>query len=293
MKELLRQLYGVKYTDVKLHSQRHFNDIFQFQINGCPKVIKMSRNRFLKEEQIGSDSLHKEAHILRKLEATDLPVPKVECVGYLGNQEYLIMQQMKGVPIGSVFWDIEPSQRARLITELLQYLKQVHSMKVVDFFPDEKKSVADSLLAKLHEYQYERPNSSYRKAINYLIHSMSCVFPNPYEPDSLLHSDLGPQANNILVEKHKGNWFISAILDWERCRFGDPVEELCRLEFELAKSWMHQSLCSTPYVLNDLLNLDLLKEYAFVNVSEDILDWYRQYTTILPTRWYLKSYKNY
>lgn len=66
-----------------------------------------------------------------------------------------------------------------------------------------------------------------------LVEWLKARIPEPPQRVTLLHGDIG--FHNILIEGKR----ISAILDWERCHFGDPAEELAyvRPSIEGIVSW--------------------------------------------------------
>lgn len=289
MKDLIKNLYGTQNINLELFSQRHFSLVYQFEINGSVKILKISRNIAAKTAEIGKESLHKEAYILKILKDTNIPTPKVEHVGYFRDQEYLIMNKMEGIPIGLIFWQVTHEERIELLRSLIEHLKVIHGLQTVNFEGiDLKINEVPTFKLKLNNYLQDRSNTCYRDDVHDLIDSLPSVFKKDPLHLSLLHNDLGPNANNILVHKKKGKWEIAAIIDWERSRLGNPIEEICRLEFELTKSWMLECLSLKIPNKTKILNMDLVKEYGIINKSDQILQWYRSYTKILPTRWYLQ-----
>jgi aminoglycoside phosphotransferase (APT) family kinase protein len=56
---------------------------------------------------------------------------------------------------------------------------------------------------------------------------LACVFAGDSPTGVLLHGDYGP--NNVLLDSHAGE--VTAVLDWEWARTGDPAEDLAWAEW--------------------------------------------------------------
>lgn len=296
--KIISELYKVSpaMIDIKLLATRFFNKVYLIIIPGVePKILKIGTNLELKRLELGRDSLIKESKILQMLYNQDIPVPNVDYSGIVDGNEFIIISFMKGIPIDNVFWTLTGHEQQSLLNELTLILKKIYSIQISTMNIKSlgiKKSVSwkDYLTRKLRFYVEENPHTTFKMKINNLIDAAVEIFPNTYSANSLIHNDLGLRANNILVHYENG-WKIAGILDWERYRLGDPIEELCRLEFEIMKSWIVHSI-ERPHIL---LPTELLESNPILSYFEDgiqsklRLDWYKDYVMILPTKWYLMN----
>lgn len=294
--DILNQLgFCSQSYSIEILSNRQYNSIYRViekktKQRFVLKVAKLSNN---KEREIGVDSLKKEYRLLNILENKNLPTPKPILHTITNKQEFLLLEEIIGTPIDNIYWKLDEESRFKLLLELMEYIKIINSItqeEILKFFPnDVYKLPWEEYLSNKIEFVIKNINKNgikqWLKSLKRTIHILELND----RPKCLIHNDLGIRSNNILIDKINGELKITGILDFERCRIGDPLEEICRLESELLKSLMIQNYKGRDITDLSEREFDLVRLYD-QEANLEIIDWYRKYSYILPSRWYLHNY---
>lgn len=288
-----------KAVNVSLLSKRYLNDIYTVYINKNEQyVCKITSDLNLKNKEVGHGAFKKEFYLLKKLKHLNFPVPAAIHYGTVNHHDILILEKIMGEPIDNIFWKISKENQLYLLKEINKYIHTIHSIEIdkqlSDLYPEIPDiKISESLKLKLSLYLQKNSNTIFRDSICKLYKSVDTVFQNYNPTISIMHNDLGIRANNILVSKDKlGFYHITGILDWERSKLGDPIEELCRLEVEILKSWISNNINNKAKINNDVLevlNFDFIKKYneqLYRNFYTQLM-WYRKYVLLMPGKWYL------
>lgn len=287
-----KELLGLRQSDsLQLLSERYFNLVFLARTQSGRKIIKVEKNRERKYEQVGQNAFIKEAQILAVLRRHGLPVPKVFQTGEIYGRSYIVMEHLSGVPLDTVFWTLSEREQLMLLSQLHDLLKCIYAIQlpyagyISDNLFEERpfQPWRTHLIQKLENYLVQQPHTKHRKRISVLLDQIEKVFPDNYIAHSLIHNDLGVRANNILVSRTDSKWYITGIIDWERARSGDPLEELCRLDFELTKGWLLHTIQNE----DSRLNTGILNHSFVGSLDNAQIQWYKEYVRVLPTKWYL------
>lgn len=278
---------------VKKIQKRSMNTIFTVSYLNQEKIIKISHSKF-KDTEIGGNAFVKEKKLLEILRGKHLPVPEVACIGNVSGKEYIIMNKLEGVPIDDVFWLINDSEKLCLIKQLCEYLKRIYTVSFnfcgnIESDFEQQIQLEDwknYLINRLDSYMRYNSNSKMVNKITQLKNRVE-IF-DGFKCNQLIHNDLGLRADNILVKRDGGKWEISGLIDWERAKSGDPLEEISRLESELLKSWLFHNINSKDLIYQtNILNIDLFNFFSDFKEYKEQIEWYRDYVLCIPGKWYL------
>lgn len=297
--EIITNSLGVsreKIEHLKVIAIRQYNVIYQFKYNQNYYVAKKPINYEKKKDDISSSSFLKEYLILDFLSKKKIPVPKVIFYSEERGKEILIQEKLEGIESDEFYHNSSPEQKEKILKVITKIMKKIHSIDIkemqyiFDKLPDLEHSVDSrrSYEKKIENYLEKCSNTFYK---NELIELLEDVKDNSIKTEQvLMHNDLGIRANNILFKYgSNGEVLVTGVIDWERFKLGDPLEEICRFEMELVKSFIARSLegkissYSKPlaFEIKDLYGMDIQKRKEY--------KWFEVYTYILPGKWYLSK----
>jgi aminoglycoside phosphotransferase (APT) family kinase protein len=166
----------------------------------------------------------------------------------------VLMSRLQGIGIRDVFWSLSSRGRYTLIEDLAQALKQIHSITFdrAGFITD--KGIDNPYGYTVRDFALGKLENSLRALVD-----RRCIT-TPEADDimgeiarsvafrgtrnSLLHNDLGLRGNNVLVHRMSSGVRVSGIVDFERSRSGDPLEEIARVYLEFSKSFISDVVVS-------------------------------------------------
>ncbi|MEN2767386.1 phosphotransferase family protein [Ornithinibacillus xuwenensis] len=161
--------------------------------------------------------MNKEAKILKLLENTSVPIPKLhKVVSNKENREcWVLMEYVQGVTLREALATSNTeAERANLIYQFGQILRQVHESDCPKGLV-EKKPWIDRMLAEasynLERYQVDGSRILLEKLIK--------TKPNR-KKQTLIHGDF--TIDNVMVKDGK----INKIIDWSGGAFGDPFYDV-------------------------------------------------------------------
>ena len=195
-------------------------ELWSFDVAGRGYVLRRSPGSNDMGERMATAGLEIEAAVIEAVRANGVPVPQVVLVLAPGDAlgKGFIATRMPGEALGRrivdhpAFADIRPHLAGACGT----ILAAIHASPVEDLPALTVRSPVDSIDALdrlLCSFDERRP--VFEGALVWL--RQNC--PPPVEP-RLVHGDF--RTGNFLLEANG----ISAILDWEACHLGDPMEDL-------------------------------------------------------------------
>lgn len=197
----------------------------------------------------------REVEALELIKGHALPVatPQLMATSSIDNWLYVVMNKLPGSNLDALWNNLDEDNQALIIKQVAKFANALHQIKL-------PASVKDSEL--YHNWPdfiksqtvncYEK--HKHKKIPKHLLDLMEAFLDthehqSHFETDILMHTDLHP--GNLMVEKHNGQWHLSAVID-----FGDALIGPDKY-FEYATSAMLMGLG------NAKLNQALLDTYDF------------------------------
>lgn len=166
--------------------------------------------------------------LLQRVQAAGVPVPTplfYDQSGRIFPKPFIVIEFVEGQTI------LEPSDTNRegFFGQLAASLAGIHRVKVVarelEFLPDMAEEIAAKLARKPANFDESLQEGKIRAALEK-------VWPLPQtNPPGLLHGDYWP--GNILWRDER----LSAVLDWEDAKRGDPLADLANTRLEMLWSY--------------------------------------------------------
>jgi len=155
-------------------------------------------------------------HLNNKLH---IPVPELLAYGETENKwVYVILSKLYGVTMESVWSEINVEEKKRLLSQMGQIMKQVHSLPVDDLhnLPPQWNTFFDEQIQKCKErhVRLNAPSWLTNEIENYVKQNIHLI-PTQFT-SVILTGEYTPF--NILVQKSQDHWNISAMID-----FGDAM----------------------------------------------------------------------
>jgi len=175
-------------------------------------------------------SVTAEAPLLQLLHSSGLPVPRpvlAEADTSVLGGGFVIMTEVPGSRAGELFAELNDLTRLhpKLVHELASVLARVHRLRSIPGGPSlpgsfDPGAATDDLVRKFAQgwHGLPKPRDSIATELGF-----SWLLANPLppgRPSCVVHGDVG--LHNILVEEGH----LSALLDWELARVGDPAEDI-------------------------------------------------------------------
>ena len=198
------------------------------QSNPTFKLVALSGAYVLRRKPLGetlpsAHAVDREFRVLKALQQTDVPVPRVHALSLdpsiAGSMFYL----MDLVP-GRVFWDprlpqLAAADRARIFNSLNATIASIHSLDPTALGLAEFARSGDYLQRQIARWtkQYRAAETQHNQAVEELIAWLPANAP-PEGETRLVHGDY--RLDNVLI--HPVEPRIAAVLDWELSTLGDP-----------------------------------------------------------------------
>lgn len=174
------------------------------------------------------DWLKREAHLLKALESTDLPVPRCIALDEQTNSATLLMTALPGEPLYALLCrGVSNPVRLDLFEQFGRTLSAIHRTKLPALLQSDRPwldRILDEARANVAQ-GYAWPDAP-------PIHSFAAARPQPM-PEVLIHGDY--TLDNVLVDAGR----ITGVIDWGRGDVGDP-----RYDLALATSPQHPEVVS-------------------------------------------------
>lgn len=211
--------YGISGEEVSLAPQ-------QGQVNltvylGRDLVLRIPRKRAFE------DRLAKEAAVIPIVQSAGVPTSSL--VSYdasrrIADVPYIVLERLQGATLGE--WGYEPEVSVRAHTSLSEILAVLHGLRMKDIgsiagVPGPSIFSAERLVESLREAG-ELGGAQARWLIDWFVF-LETEGATSAEP-VLLHGDVSP--SNLIVDS-EGQ--VTAIIDWGKADFGDPVRDFVYL----------------------------------------------------------------
>ena len=207
-----------------------FNTLYQIKgTNELEKgvVLKTGPDKSISVPNHEKNILRTEIHTYHLLQNVELPIPKIYAYDFSQDMipcDYFIMEYMEG----KTWYDIWPSKRSELLKELGKYTAQMHRI-TCDWFGDINATssrrfttwseaftfMVDDLLHEIKKQGLHLPFGKIRLAVSSRKKLLDSV-----KTPVLVNFDMW--AGNVFLQRKK-KLSISAIIDFERSFFGDPL----------------------------------------------------------------------
>lgn len=164
-------------------------------------------------------SLERESRVYRALEGGIVPVPRIHAL----RRDAVLLDRIPGRAQWATLTD--PAERDSVSRHFLETLADLHGLDPAKLelpgfarpeTPEDHARLDLELWERLYTRHVGRPNPFVRFGIAWLRRNA----PSSVQRTALVHGDCG--TGNFLF--HEGR--VSAVLDWEFCHVGDPVDDL-------------------------------------------------------------------
>ncbi len=248
LQRLVLEQFGCGLKDYREFGEGHMNTIYHITLerpfvpSSVPGeeresvqevILKVS---YFPEKEILTyerEIMRSEVFVYQLLRGKKIPTPEV--LGYdfshtLLEADYFFMTSVPGVSWESVKEELTEEEKEGLMRELGNYQAILHSVdgRAFGYYKEDKCGFAtwaeafSSMIQDMIEdgrvrkvpLPYEEIRSAVLKRKELL---------NEIRTPKLVDFDLW--AGNVLLDKKDGNWYISAIIDFERAFFGDPFAD--------------------------------------------------------------------
>ncbi|WP_181429931.1 phosphotransferase family protein [Paenibacillus illinoisensis] len=213
--------------------------------NGKEVVLKIAPSKVGKPLRCEQDLLMAEVQALRLVgELRDVPVPRVlacDTTCSLAPAEYFMMEYMPGTPYNKVKDQYSAAEQAEIEEQLGAFNRRINEIKGEKFgYFSEKKpkynTWKEAFLSLMDDLLTDGREAGVKLPIDYdelaqLIREKSDVLSDVNEP-VLIHWDLWD--GNVFVEQGR----ITAIIDFERCLWADPLMEHYFSHFNYTKGFV-------------------------------------------------------
>jgi hygromycin-B 4-O-kinase len=184
-------------------------------------------------------SYRKELFFGRRFAEAGIPVRQVVGSGTHDGLVYTVAKKVAGRSLS----DLEPAVYRNALPSVFQTLLALESLDVSDttgygWFDERGNAPYDSWLGHLCQVREEEPGAFYgnwhemfertfldRKTFETYYEKMATICESLNVPRLLVHGGFG--YDNVLVEDDK----VSAVLDWQDARFGDPLMDIAYMDF--------------------------------------------------------------
>jgi len=239
IRQIVKQHFGADATVALATMSRGglFNTLYKLQLgDGRTVVLRIAPPREKPLLACEAGLLQREIHFTRALQKYHLPIPRVLCTDFskrVIDRNYIFTEYCPGYNAFYRLKMLTPPEQDALYGELGRYAKRIHAIEnpagwfgaPAPLKPFRKWSEfvrwhALTLLQELHGKSFMALPSSL--GVPTILDKMQET-PDEIKTPRLIHGDLW--LRNILIARRQGTYTISAILDWDRCTWGDPYFE--------------------------------------------------------------------
>ena len=237
MNDLKSHLESIqKYLAVAAPEIDRINKIEKFsngQSNPTYLLSTDSARYVLRSKPVGdllksAHAVEREYKVMKALEDTDVPVPRMLCLcenEAVAGSIFFVMSYEEG----RIFWDpalpqLSTLERSTLYTQKIQTLAALHSVD-----PSSVGLQGFGRMGNYFERQFNRWTTQYRASetqkineMETLIHWLARHMPADDGQSAIIHGDF--RLDNLIISANKPD--IEAIIDWELSTLGHPLADL-------------------------------------------------------------------
>lgn len=224
MKHYIKQLYP-NVTRIKAIGNHELlrHEVFEIDVHQRTYIIKF----FHKKRRYTT-----ELTVMKLVETTEVPSPKIIDHGILGEQEYIVMSKLPGRVLEHVK-DITEAQYRKVLIEAGQYLRMIHSIPVTyhfgrvatNYFETHEAAMRQQMVNIIHELlTFDHPKPE-------VIHAGVALAETMHYPPcqkKLCHMDYNDR--NILVDWDGKDYVVTGIIDYEQCQITDISREMTYIQ---------------------------------------------------------------
>ncbi|HEY5742191.1 MAG TPA: aminoglycoside phosphotransferase family protein [Terrimicrobiaceae bacterium] len=198
---------------------------FGFRQAASNYVVRVNRS---------SDGFAKDQFVYRTFASSDLPIPEVLDIGYLDDQHFFcVSRRMPGIRLQ----DTEACHMEQLVTPILRVMETIAARDISGTVGFGRFNIAgkgpyarwhDFLVSVLDADRYDWGQAGrtlHMPTIRTLWRLLADLARECPEERHLIHGDFG--SYNMLADADG----ISAVIDWDRALFGDPLYDVANLLF--------------------------------------------------------------
>ncbi len=236
IRRIITHHFGADAKAVKITTMHGglFNTSYKIQLKyGRTVVLRIAPPRDKPLLACEAGLLQREIHFTRALQKHHLPIPKILCTDFSRrfiDRNYIIAEFCEGHNAFYRLNQLTPRDQDAVFGELGRYAKQIHAIKNPQGWfgaPAPLKPFRKwSEFVRWHALTLEKelqghPHLALPKhiAVASILDQMTQTLDEIKTP-RLVHGDLW--LRNILIARKSGTYTITAILDWDRCIWGDP-----------------------------------------------------------------------
>ena len=224
--------------------------------------------------------------VMKALEPTEIPVPHVLWIDPTGkwlDRPFIVMRKSHGeADDAELFEEGNETRREAIFARYIDLLGKLHALDPFETGLDVfgPKSTPESVAAEqvnLFESGLRKQGMETHPAIEYVIRWCKKNLPTAAKV-SLVHGDF--RRGNFLFDDED----ITAVLDWEQCHLGDPLEEIAFMYWPL---WTLEPVIP----IDDLI--PRYEEASGIEVNRDTLAFYRVFIELKMVVVILTGFKSY
>lgn len=247
--------------------------------NGISAIFKLyfKKNRW-----------NREVASLKLLAESDVLCPKLLGYGILDDQtEWILMDYFKGKPYEQVQHLINEENKLDIYSELGRELGKIHSYKSFDFFGNwDENGKSINHITKFSDFFIPHVNTIYNEIYKQTLPDQDLLLrgieylKNHYhlleqvKSSVLCHNDYGDR--NALVRWERGQWRLSAVIDFEQSLPADQDKDLTYfLDILESRNTAYANAFKTGYeaVLPIQSSYDMKREFYLVYTGLYICSW--------------------
>ncbi len=145
---------------------------------------------------------------------TGLPIPELVATGELEGWPYLIMTVLGGTPTGKIWQSIDFAEKAAIMGELGEFIRQLHSQPLIDELPFDWDTFLRERVNDLPTH-----HRLVEEKLSWVQAFVDPIAQNDIRP-VVLNGDL--THDHVLVEHTGGYWRFSGIIDFGDAMIGHP-----------------------------------------------------------------------
>ena len=269
---------------VDLHSLPQ--ETLQLFPDGSNVIFAHGKNQVIKLfPHLLMDQYESERLVLKHLDAKlTISTPKLLHEGEIDGWPYLVMSRIEGITLETIWNTLDPPQKLRLIREIGQLIKQVHSLpteglQAIDFHWPQ--FLENQYLHCLKRHQKNGLKETLLKQLPDYLRTSPPIPRDAFKP-VLLTGEYTPF--NLLVRPEDDHWTLCGMIDFGDCMLGLPeydllgpgaflIEGNAGLLREFLLSYGYQENDLTPKLGRKLTLLMLLHRFSNLKNQLRIPNW--------------------
>lgn len=243
---------GYKISNVIKNTEGWETDIYFFTITTDNKVFEFALRIYLGDEKDSKSSAEKEFNLLRILNSTKFPVPKVYLIDVtclIIPNPFIIMEKIIGKPLYSLL-SSDKNQFAFLLPNFFILFHTLHTLSINEFeslFNINSTIEKYSFTHRVYYFLENRINGlqieKIKRELNWLLAwAKNFHLDDLFLTNSVIHLDYHP--NNVLVTNNNQEL---KVIDWNACAIGDFRFDIAWTQILSLPDYNYFNLIQTEY----------------------------------------------